>query len=139
MQFSEHEMTVAVDAVARELFLSRKLPWRRKKGAAEWAALPAFTRYQHKAAAGEMILPTLAALPEASDRGARSFSMKQVTQAAEAGARGLAEQRTPGSWDALAPKKRQRLVRLTALLTQRALSAMPPRPPAAGSARPEAD
>ena len=134
-------MTVAVDAVARELFLSRKLPWRRKKGAAEWAVLPAFTRYQHKAAAGEMVLPTLAALPEASDPSARSFSMEQLTTAAEVGARGLAEQRSPGSWEALAAKKRRRLVQLTALLTRRALAAMPPRPPeqSAGSSNADAD
>jgi len=128
VQFTEHEMTVAVETIARELFLARKPPWRRTKGAAEWATLPPFTLYQLKAAAGEMILPTLTALPERPTPGGRpAFSTEELLAAAEAGARGLAEQRRAGSWEAMPARKRKRLARLTAMLTRRAIDAMPPR------------
>ncbi|WP_110206139.1 hypothetical protein [Nocardioides daejeonensis] len=129
MQFTEHEMTVGVDAVARELFLARKLPWRRTKGEAAWHDLPPFTKYQHRSAAGEMILPTLTALPERPSPGARpDFSLDELTTAAEEGARALADHRAAGSWEATSAKRRSRLIRVTAMLTQHALDAMPPRP-----------
>lgn len=130
MQFSEHQMTVAVDTIAKELFLARGMPWRRRKRAAAWETLDPFARYQHRAAAGEMILPTLAALPDAQAQGERAtFTMPQLLEAAESGARALADQRAAGSWEAMSEKKRSRVVRLTAMLTHRALKAMPPRPP----------
>lgn len=129
MKFTENEMTVAVDAAARYLFGARQLPWRRRRTQARWDQMKPFTKYQHRSAAGEMVLPTLTALPERPTYGARpAFTAEELTEAAEAGARGLFEHRSPGGWEKLAPRRRKALIRITVLITRLALEAMPVRP-----------
>lgn len=139
MQFSEHEMTVAVDAAARQLFLGSRAPWRRRRARQAWEQLPAFQKYQHRAAAGEIVLPTLTALPERPAPGGRPrFSLGELLEAGAAGAQSLTDHRSPGAWERLPERKRRRIARLAAVTTQLALAAMPPRPeaPPAGGLQP---
>lgn len=59
MKFTEHEMTVAVQAVAREIVEA-------SPGADEttWDAMDRFERYQLLSGIGEITLPVLVALPD---------------------------------------------------------------------------
>ncbi|MCD4536576.1 hypothetical protein LRP67_20995 [Nocardioides sp. cx-169] len=128
MRFTEHEMTVGVDAVARRLFAATRPPWRRGDAAAAYDALGKAEAYPRKAAAGEIVLPVLTALPERPTVGARpEFSAEEYEAAAEAGSRQLLEHRRPGAWDAMSPRKRRRLVAAAAELTRVAVAAMPVR------------
>lgn len=128
MKFTEPEMTVAVESVARHLFVATRPPWRRASAEAAWTAMTPAQKYQHRSAAGEMVLPALVALPERPTVGTRpEFSDEEYAQAAEAAARGLLEHRSPRSWDAMPERRRRRLVRSTAALTRRAVAAMPVR------------
>ena len=127
MRFTESEMTVAVDAVARRLYDGRRAPWRRGRGGA-WEGLPSIERYNRKAAVGEMVLPALQALPERPTTGSRPvFTREEYAAAAATAARALLEHRRPGSWEAMPDRRRRRLVRATAAVTRSAVEAMPVR------------
>jgi hypothetical protein len=128
VRFTEREMTVAVDVVARQMFAATRLPWRRRGADEAWDHLPQTERYRRRSAVGEMVLPALQALPERPSVGsAPSFSNEEYAEAAAAATRALLEQRSPGSWDQLPERRRRRLSRLTAVLTRRAVAAMPVR------------
>jgi hypothetical protein len=128
MRFTEREMTVAVDAVARRLYVATRMPWRRGGADAAWDSLGTIDRYNRKAAVGEAVLPALVALPERPTVGARpEFTKDEYAAAAEVASRTLLEQRKPGSWDALPERRRRRLVAATAALTRSAVAAMPVR------------
>jgi hypothetical protein len=128
MRFTEREMTVAVDAVARRLYVSTRPPWRRGRVDAAWESLGTLDRYNRKAAVGEAVLPALVALPERPTVGVRpEFTKEEYAAAAEVASRTLLEARKPGSWDAMPERRRNRLVRATAALTRSAVAAMPVR------------
>jgi hypothetical protein len=128
MRFTEHEMTVGVDAVARRLFAATRPPWRRGDASAAYDALSKAEAYPRKAAAGEIVLPALTALPERPTVGASpEFTTAEYEAAAEAGSRTLLEHRRPGAWDAMSAKRRARLVATAADLTRVAVAAMPVR------------
>lgn len=128
MRFTEREMTVAVEAVARQLHGATRPPWRRGSVDAAWDAMAPIDRYNRKSAAGEMVLPALQALPERPTVGSRPvFDDEEYTQAAEAASRALLEHRAPGSWDSMPERRRKRLVQMTATLTRTAVEAMPVR------------
>lgn len=128
MRFTEHEMTVAVDAVARRLFSATRPPWRRGDVDAAYDALTPAESYPRKAAAGEIVLPVLTALPERPTVGARpEFSDAEYEEAAEAGSRQLLEHRRPGAWDAMPVRRRRRLVTTAAELARVGVAAMPVR------------
>ncbi|MFS3127842.1 hypothetical protein ACLM5J_05510 [Nocardioides sp. Bht2] len=134
MKFSENEMTVAVDAAARHLFLARQMPWRRRGALDRWEKMAPFAKYQLRATAGEMVLPTLTALPERPvESGRPAFTAAEVTEAAEGGARGLLNHRDPEAWEKLGARRRKAMLHLTSMVTRLALAAMPERtaPPAA--------
>lgn len=126
MKFTEREMTVAVDAVAQKLYAGQRPPWRKGSAESAWDDLGKFEKYQHKATAGEMILPALIELPERPTVGATpEFTAEEYASAAEAGSRALMEQREPGSWDSMPEKKRSRFNALTAAMARLAVEAMP--------------
>ncbi|HEX5769739.1 MAG TPA: hypothetical protein VFY11_02160 [Nocardioidaceae bacterium] len=128
MRFTEREMTVAVDAVARRLFTATRMPWRRGGSDAAWEALAPIERYNRKTAVGETILPALLALPERPTVGARpAFDDEEYAAAAEVGARALLEHRSPDAWDRMPVRRRQRLVKANVALTRMAVDAMPVR------------
>jgi hypothetical protein len=128
VRFTEREMTVGVDAVARALFAATRPPWRRRSVDAAWEALPSIERYNRRAAVGETVLPVLQALPERPTVGAHPpFTPEEYAGAAEAASRDLLEHRRPGSWDAMPERRRKRMVRTTAALTRTAVEAMPVR------------
>ncbi len=123
-------MTAAVDAVARQLHAATR-PWAAlRKGGVEaaWREMKPMGKYHRKAAAGEMVLPALVALPERPTVGARpDFTAAEYEEAARSGTRDLLERRSPGSWDAMPERRRTRLVRTTAALTRVGVHAMPVR------------
>ncbi len=126
MRFTEHEMTVGVDAVARELFAATRPPWKRQGSAAAFEALDKARRYRHKAAAGEVVLPVLTALPERPTVGATPvFSDAEWREAAELGSREVLDFRTPGGWEAMGERKRRKVVDGAVALTRVAVAAMP--------------
>ncbi len=126
MRFTEHEMTVGVDAVARELFAATRPPWKRHAVAADFEALDKARRYRHKVAAGEVVLPVLTALPERPTVGATpAFDDAEWRAAAEQGSRQVADFRTPGGWEALGERRRRRLLDGAVTLTRVAVAAMP--------------
>lgn len=126
MRFTEHEMTVAVDAVARRLFAATRPPWQRGDVEAAYDALSLAERYPRKAAAGEIVLPVLTALPERPTVGARpEFTQAEYDEAAEAGSRQLLDHRRPGAWDAMSKRRRRQLVTAAAELTRVGVAAMP--------------
>lgn len=126
MRFTEREMTIGVEAVARTLYAGTRPPWRRGGADSAWQDLDPSARYHHLAAAGEMVLPALVALPERPTVGATpEFTSQEYAAAAEVGGRALMEQRKPGSWDRLPERRRKRVNRATAALTRVAVQAMP--------------
>jgi hypothetical protein len=128
MRFTEHEMTVAVDAVARRLFAATRPPWRRGDADSAYDALSRAEAYPRKAAAGEIVLPVLTALPERPTVGVRpEFSASEYDAAAEAGSRQLVDHRRPGAWDAMPARRRRRLVATAAALARVGVGAMPVR------------
>lgn len=128
MEFTEPEMTAAVDAVARRLFAATRPPWRRSAAEAAWDGLPPIERYNRRKVVGETVLPALQALPERPTIGATpSFSDEEYLEAATAGSRALLEQRSPGAWEQLPERRRRRLVRAAAALTRTAVESMPVR------------
>lgn len=121
-------MTAAVEAVARTMFAATRPPWRRRDVEAAWQRMAPMDKYQRKAAAGDMVLPSLTALPERPTVGARpEFSDEEYDEAARSATRDLLERRSPGSWDRASRGRRQRLVRATAALTRVGVHAMPVR------------
>ena len=127
MKFTERELTVAVEAVAKQM-LSGAKPWRRGKVEEAWERLGIFDRYQRKATAGEVVLPVLVALPERPTVGARpEFSRAEYSAAAEEGCRSLVDAQSPGRWDRLSGGKRKRLVLVAVAMTRLAVEAMPVR------------
>ncbi len=128
MRFTERELTVAVDEVARQMFAATRPPWRRKDVDAAWQALRPIDRYHRKKAVGETVLPALEELPERPTVGARpEFTDEEYTAAASVGGRALLEQRSPRAWDRMPERRRRRLVRAAAALTRSAVRAMPVR------------
>lgn len=128
MQFTERELTVAVDEVARSMYAATRRPWKRGESADAWEALPRVEKYNRRAAVGESLIPSLLALPERPAVGERpTFSSEEYAAAAEAGSRALLEQRSPGGWDTMPERKRRRLVKASAALLRAAVQAMPVR------------
>jgi hypothetical protein len=128
MEFTEREMTAAVDAVARRLFTATRPPWRRGAVEAAWERLPPIERYNRRKAVGETVLPALQALPERPTIGATpSFTDEEYAEAATAGSRALLDQRSAGAWERLPQRRRRRLVKAAAALTRTAVEAMPAR------------
>jgi hypothetical protein len=64
MQFTEHELTVAVTGAAKSVMASKKLRKRGRDVDAEWDALDARQRFKMLDAVGGQILPVLVALPD---------------------------------------------------------------------------
>lgn len=128
MKFTEPEMTAAVEAAARHLFVATRPPWRRASAEAAWDALSRVEKYHRKSAAGEMVLPALVALPERPTVGARpEFTADEYVVAAEEAARQALERGTPGGWEQLPERRRKAHVRATAALTRLAVAGMPVR------------
>ncbi len=126
MRFTEREMTVAVDAVARRTFGATRMPWRRGASDEAWESLPTLEKYNRRSVVGEMVLPALVALPERPTVGATpEFSDEEYAAAAEVSARSLLEQRNPGSWEAMSERRRRALVKTTAAVTRAAVESMP--------------
>jgi len=128
VRFTEHEMTVGVEAVARELFTAVRPPWRRQAGRADFDSLDKAARYRHKAAAGEVVLPVLVALPERPTVGAApAFGDDEWRAAAEQGSREVLDHRKPGAWETMPERRRRKVVDGAVALTRVAVAAMPPR------------
>ncbi len=128
MRFTEHEMTVAVDAVARRLHAATRPPWRRGDAATAYDALDRVKKWRLKVTAGEVVLPVLTALPERPTVGARpEFTAAELSEAAQRAARDVMEHRKPGAWDALSTKRRSGLVTAAVELTRVAVAGMPVR------------
>ncbi|HEY9566273.1 MAG TPA: hypothetical protein VIR30_21130 [Nocardioides sp.] len=126
MKFTEREMTVAVDVVGKTLHAAKKPPWRRGSADAEWEQLKPIEKYHHRAAAGEMILGPLVALPERPTIGARpEFTDEEMASAAEESTRNLMEHRKSGAWERLSAKKRKVLVDSTVAFVRIGINAMP--------------
>lgn len=113
MRFTEHEMTVAVDAVARHLHAATRPPWRRGSADASYDALDRMRSWRLKVRAGDVVLPVLVALPERPTVGASP----EFTAAEYAAA---AEQSAPGTGS-------RRRVAVAVALTRLAVAAMPVR------------
>lgn len=126
MKFTEREMTEAVDAVGQKLFAATK-PLKRQAAIDDaWRELPKIDKYHHRAAAGEMILTALLALPERPTVGsAPEFTPEEYAEAAAGGTQQLMDHRKPGAWDGLSHKKQQRLAQATALMVKIGVLAMP--------------
>lgn len=121
-------MTVAVDAVGKELYAATRPPWKRGSADDEWEAMTPGQKYQRRAAAGEVVLPVLVALPDRPTVGAPPhFSDEEYAEAAVAGARALVGSRDPDAWESLSAKKQQALLQTTVALTRAAVAAMPVR------------
>lgn len=119
-------MTVAVDAVGRQLHAATKPPWKRKGAEDEWEQMTPGQKYQRRAAAGEMVIPVLLALPDRPTVGRPpEFTDEELATAAEEGARSLVDHQEPGTWERLPEKKRQATLGATVALTRVALAAMP--------------
>ncbi|VXC49209.1 hypothetical protein [Nocardioides sp. AX2bis] len=126
MRFTEHEMTVGVEAVARELFAATRPPWKRQSVVADFESLDKARRYRHKAAAGEVVLPVLTALPDRPTVGATpAFTDEEWREAAEQGSRQVLDFRTEGGWEALGERKRRKLLDGAVALARVAVAAMP--------------
>ncbi|WP_309648286.1 hypothetical protein [Nocardioides sp.] len=128
MRFTEHEMTVAVDAVARRLHAATRPPWRRGDAGTAYDALERMTKWRLKVRAGEVVLPVLTALPERPTVGARpEFTDTELTEAARSASRDVMEHRKPGAWDALPARRRGRVLATAVELTRVAVAGMPVR------------
>lgn len=124
MKFTEREMTAAVDAVGQLLFRASR-PLKRNHDDA-WRDLPKIDKYHHRAAAGEMILSALIALPERPTVGsAPQFTAEEYAEASVEGTRKLMDHRKPGSWDGLSRRKQEALTKGTASMVEAGVKAMP--------------
>lgn len=128
VRFTERELTVAVDAVARQLFGATRPPWRRGGVDEAWESLPTIEKYNRRAGVGEVVLPALQQLPERPTVGATpEFTAEEYAAAAEAASRALVEAREPGGWDKTPERKRKVLARTAEAFTRSAIQAMPVR------------
>lgn len=128
MRFTEHEMTVAVDAVARRLHAATRPPWRRGDAATAYDGLDRMKKWRLKVTAGEVVLPVLTALPERPTVGERpEFTEAEYAAAAASAGRDVMEHRKPGAWDALGTKRRAALVATAVELTRVGVTGMPVR------------
>jgi hypothetical protein len=117
MKFTEREMTAGVKAVAHQLMLASR-PFRRGDVDQRWAGLKPLERYEKLAAAGELVLPVLLALPERPTVGATpAFSADEYGAAALAA---LVDRDD-------SEKVRRRTAAVTSKLAQVAVEAMPVR------------
>ncbi|GEP40273.1 hypothetical protein NPS01_39360 [Nocardioides psychrotolerans] len=128
MRFTEHEMTVAVDTVARRLHAATRPPWRRGDAVAAYDGLERMKKWRLKVTAGEVVLPVLTALPERPTVGAKpEFTEAELTAAAQTAGRDVMEHRKPGAWDAMPAKRRDRVLATAVELTRVAVDGMPVR------------
>jgi ribosomal protein L29 len=126
MKFTEREMTVAVDVVGKTLYAAKRPPWKRGSIDADWDSLKPIEKYHHRAAAGEMILGPLVALPERPTVGATpQFTDEELEDATAESAANLMNHRTPEAWDRLSDKQRSKLVRATVAFVRIGINAMP--------------
>jgi hypothetical protein len=127
VKFSDHELTLAADAGARFLFTARQMPWRRGSVAARWKAMKPAQKYPHRSAAGELVLPALAALPERDTPGeVPTFTADELAAAARDGARAAYEQ-GGRSWTDLGEKKQARRAAVTLVVLRAAVAGLPRR------------
>lgn len=128
MRFTEHEMTVAVAAVARQSFETLPGFMRKKVGASTWEELPKMARYQLLSASSKIVIGGLTALPERPTVGATpEFTDDEYAEAAESVLRDLADRAEPGTWDGTSERKRRKQVEAGAATLRVAVAAMPPR------------
>lgn len=129
MKFTEREMTVAVEAVARQSFDALPKLLRRRAGAASWDELGKGARYPHLAAAGDLVLPGLTGLPERPTVGeAPVFSAEEYAEAAQTALRSRATSADgPDAWERLPERRRRRAVDAAADVLRAAVAAMPVR------------
>ncbi|GAA4692783.1 hypothetical protein [Nocardioides nanhaiensis] len=129
MQFTEHEMTAGVQAVARRAYEAMPKMLRRRAGGLEWNGLKRHQRFRYISTAGDLVLPGLAALPERPVVGRRpQFTREELAAAGEAACRARAEARAPGRWERIAARRRRRLAEACADQLAVAVAAMPVRP-----------
>ncbi|WP_370616832.1 hypothetical protein [Mumia sp. Pv 4-285] len=128
MKFTEREMTIAVEAVARQAFEALPGFMRRKVGAASWEELPKMSRYQLLSAASTLLLPSLTALPERPTVGATpEFTDEEYDAAAESVLRERTDRSDPGTWERISPRKRRKQVEAAVLALRAGVEAMPHR------------
>ncbi|MBS46091.1 MAG: hypothetical protein CMH83_23515 [Nocardioides sp.] len=131
MRFTEREMTVGVEAVARHVHALGRAPWRRRSADEAWDGLGRGQRYPLLAAAGEVVLPVLVALPERPTVGAVPEFSEEEYAAAAAQAQGDRDtgQGARGLGDTVPTHGRQgRRPRVdAAALARVAVESMPPR------------
>lgn len=128
MKFTEHEMTVAVEAVARASFESLPGFMRRKLGAASWAELPKMDRYRLLSTASKLVIGGLTALPERPTVGATPpFTDDEYAEAAESVLRERIDRDQPGTWESVSERKRRKQVQAAAQAIRTAVQAMPHR------------
>lgn len=125
MKFTEREMTVAIEVVAKRMNAALR-PLKRSDVEAAWQSLAPYEKYVRKAAVGEAVLPALLALPERPTVGATpEFTEQEYAAAAEATTQQLLELRSAGAWAKLSARKRSKLVGAHAALTREVVEAMP--------------
>lgn len=125
MKFTEREMTVAIEVVAKRMNAALR-PFKKVEAEDAWRSLAPYEKYVRKAAVGEAVLPALLALPERPTVGATpEFTDAEYAAAAEATTRQLLEVRAAGAWEKLSPRKRSKLVAAHAALTRQVVEAMP--------------
>lgn len=124
MKFTEYEMTAAVAAVGQHSFEALPKLVRKRSGAASWHELKKGARYPYLRAAGDLVIPALAALPERPTVGASpEFSAAEYAQAAEA----AMQARDAEAWDQLPEKKRAKLRSQVEQVVRLAVLAIPHR------------
>lgn len=128
MRFTEHEMTVAVEAVARQAFETLPGFMRRKVGASTWAELPKMDRYRLLSASSRLLIPGLTALPERPTVGATpGFTDEEYAEAAETALRDRVDRDEPGAWEAVSERKRRKQAEAAAVTLRVGVEAMPHR------------
>ena len=128
MKFTEHELTVAVAAGARQSFDALPGFLRRKAGAGSWAELGKMDRYRMLSAASKILIPGLTALPERPTVGATpSFTDEEYAAAPEEALRTLTDRSEPGAWDAMSERKPRKQVDAAVVTLRMAVEAMPHR------------
>ncbi len=128
MKFTEREMTVAVEAVAARSFEALPRLLRSRAGGTSWDTLSKGDRYPLLAAAGDLVLPALVALPERPTVGATpAFTDEEYEAAAEEALRQRADRSEPGTWDATSERKRRKALAAGAAVLRIAVTAMPVR------------
>lgn len=128
MKFTEREMTVAVDAVARGTFDALPKLLRRRAGATSWEELGKGARYPHLVAAGGLVLPGLTALPERPTVGEPPpFTDEEYAAAAEEVLRSRASAEDADGWERLPERRRRKAVEAAGQVLRAAVQAMPVR------------